>query len=146
MAHAPRNETSPTHLIVVAALAVLAILVYVVWAAEASRQAERRRRAETLAEIRRLGKALQQYAEELEERYPGSVGRDESGNVGWSRSLDLLFPSYTSGSRRYLPPSAKDADNLQDNAAGEQDKESAAPRGEDEAGTTDEEAAEEPED
>ena len=122
MAREPRRVTTFIVVSVAGVLTVLAVLAYLVWSFEARREAEARRRAEVLEEIRRIGESLRQYSEELERAYPASIQPDESGNLGWSRALDALFPTYTSAFGRFFRPTDKKGDDVRGKAPGDQHK------------------------
>lgn len=130
MAREPRRVTTFIVVSVAGVLVALAALAYLVWSFEARREAEARRRAEVLEEIRRIGKSLRQYSEEFERAYPGAVQPDGSGYIGWSRSLDALFPGPWSPFRKLLPPATEEEDAVPGRAPGDQHEPSPTTPGE----------------
>jgi len=92
--------------IVVGVFAVLLALGAVLLLSALGRAREQARRTSCLGNLKQLGLAMKQYAEDFDDRYPWNAGRTNPEEA-W-RDLGLLYPGYTSGPSNYICPSSRE--------------------------------------
>jgi len=92
-------------------IAVLVVIVFIVFAVALllparSRQRESGPRVSCLSNLKQLGLATKQYAQDYDDRYPWRVGAEDRWDA-W-RDLGMLFPNYCTGFATLICPSSGD--------------------------------------
>jgi prepilin-type N-terminal cleavage/methylation domain-containing protein/prepilin-type processing-associated H-X9-DG protein len=88
-------------LVVIAIIAILAAILFPVFA----KAREKARQASCLSNLKQLGLAFMQYAQDYDERFPPSTGGYESTSIKW---WDRIYP-YVKNNQVYSCPSASGA-------------------------------------
>jgi len=72
------------------------------------RARESAHRASCLSNLKQLGLAMKQYAQDFKDSYPWSAqARNNPGDEAW-KALGMMFPNYCTGFASYICPSSRD--------------------------------------